>query len=256
MYEFYKVTVRDEVLKRARKDLKIIYEDIPQTEGCSANLANCKAWCCEHQNPSLFYSEFLNTYWNINHSWSKEKLGKLFISAVRTYLDNNPTKGCVFWDKESKLCMQHQTRPFNCRTYGQVPDEDFKPRYERLKVLYADKSNAVVRDQCNLVKSVGSRPTSQQMNDWFEQIKMVEKDVLGENRLQLKGHKSIIHDGDGGSYRTFHDHLLLQMAPISMLDELTRLRTEATEADREAFVKNLESDLEKALHEPDQSKGN
>jgi Fe-S-cluster containining protein len=241
MYEHYQTPIPQNVLKAARKDLRNIYNDVPETEGCMESLPSCGAWCCQHQSPSLFYSEFLNTYWAINHQWSKKQLSDLFIRAVRSYIAGKATKGCIFWDRDSKKCMQHETRPFNCRTYGQVPEEDFRPRFERLKVLYAERPDAFLKEQCGLVKTVGTPPTSRQMNDWFEEIKLVEQDI-GITR-------GLMHDGDGGTYRTYQDHILLQMAPPTLLSQLSHVRETASLEEKEAFVAKMEADIAAELND-------
>ena len=249
MYEFYHIGVSEKTLKQSRKDIHNIYDSISETEGCIENLPTCGAWCCEHQNPSVLYSEWLNTYWRISRDWSRANLSDLFLRAVSTYIDANPTKGCVFWDKDSKHCMQHYTRPYNCRTYGQVPEEDFKPRYERLKVLYADKPGAVIKDQCSLVKSSGKKPTVKDMTEWFEQLKIIEHDILSDQQPLMRNMvHSIIHDGDGGTYRTYHDHILLQMAPPTFLQQLTQLRIKGSKTEKDEFLKKLKIDLEAQLN--------
>lgn len=238
MYDFYDVPLSDATLKRSRKSLKNLYQSIPETEGCLSNIAKeggCGAWCCEVQSPSVFYCEFLNTWNTVKSSWGKERLIKLIMACVRNYLTSNATKGCVFWDTTSKQCQQHMTRPFNCRTYGQIPDEEFKPRYERLKVLYENDPTAAIHPQCNLVKSIGEPPSVEEMQRWFSELQLLETDVGVE--------KNAIHDEKGGSYRTYHDHILLKIGSPALLEKLTIIRQMGDVASKSAFINLLEEQL-------------
>ena len=240
MYDFYNRKLSDSDLKRARKALKRLYEDIPETDGCMVNIekeGGCGAWCCQHQSPSLFYSEFLYAWLHVE-KWEKQKLVDLMLRCVENYLDRNPTKGCVFWDRETKMCGIHKNRPFNCRTYGQIPEEDFKPRYERLKVLYADDPFAVVKDQCHLVTSP-KPPSKSQMDEWFKELQFIEKDIKIDQKL--------MNDGDGGSYRQFHDHIILQTCSPAVIDKLVSLRTRGTDRQRSTFLVDFRKDLEQGL---------
>lgn len=237
MYDFYNKPVD----KRARKALKSLYADIPETDGCMENIAKeggCAAWCCEHQSPSLFYSEFMYA-WTQVEQWPKRKLADLMVRVVETALSSNPTKGCVFWDRGTKLCQVHQARPFNCRVYGQTPAEEFKPRYERLKVLYAEHPNAVVRDQCNLVQS-RKPPTKKEMDDWFRELQFIEVQDVGV-------HPKLLNDDIGGSYRQFHDHVLLKTGSVAFLTKISELRLSGTDIEKAKFVEQFRADLERDL---------
>jgi Fe-S-cluster containining protein len=239
MYQFYKTKYSDGVLKKSRKELKRLYEQVPETEGCKENIAKeggCGAWCCEHQTPMVMYAEFLNTWNTILNMRPADKIASLLVKAVRLYLNGKPTKGCIFWDRSSKLCTQHSTRPLNCRVYGQIPDEEFKPRYERLKVMYKDSPSAVIREQCGIVKSVGIRPTKKDTDTWQHHLEQIEAGLVP---------KDLIHDRVGGSYRTYHDHILLRMGNPDFLAELTDVRLTGTKEQKEEYVAKLVAKLKK-----------
>lgn len=203
-----------------------------------AKEGGCGAWCCEHQTPSLFYSEFLYAWNRVENSWPKDRKIKLILRSVEAYFSSKPTKGCIFWDRETKFCTIHETRPYNCRTYGQIPDEEFKPRVHRLKVLYADNPEAVIRDQCDLVTSP-KPPTKKELDDWFAELTFIEGDIGIP--------KSLMNDGDGGSYRQFHDHVLLKTCSDELLYHMSELRASGSDNDKKAFINQLEKDLEKGL---------
>lgn len=238
MYEFYSKPLDPNAWKRAKDTLKSIYNDIPETEGCMENIAKeggCGAWCCQSQNPSVFFSEFLLTWGRVSGNWTKAQKAELIIRCLRNYFDKTTSKGCVFWNSGTKLCQQHESRPYNCRVYGQTPEEDFKPRYEKLKVLYPD---ADIREQCSLVKSPAP-PTKEQINKWFNEIRFVEHDCGVHHTLHT--------DEPGGSYRSYHDHVLLQIGNAAFLQHVSKLRISGTIEQQEKFIVEFEKDLKRDL---------
>jgi len=133
------------------------------------------------------------------------------------YIKGLTTKGCIFFDTEKYTCKIHNYRPLSCFLYGITPDEEFKPRFEKIKKEYKGVLGAIVKEQCNLIKTKDDKPvTMDDTNKWFEELNEIEK-IFGIER-----HK--ISDGPGGSYRTFHDHILLFMVPDSIMKELQDLR--------------------------------
>lgn len=252
MYEYYKQPPPVAQQKKLRKELKRLYESIPETEGCLANInkdGGCGAWCCEHQTPNVMYAEFLNTMNAIEHTWKEDDIISLVVRCVEAYFNNNPTKGCVFWDRQSKQCLQHQTRPFNCRVYGQTPDEEFKPRFEKLKVLYAENPNAVIREQCNLVKSIGKTPTTEDTAAWFHDLKMTE--------MEGGIHPDQINANQGGSYLTYHDHILIRLCTTKLIEDMTVLKISGNKEKQDRFIRQLVAGIRKkdAARRPTTSTG-
>ena len=239
MYEFYEKTFDRSALRRNRKLLNRLYDEIPETSGCLDNIAKengCGGWCCKYQSPQVMYSEFLNTWHNVMRNWAPERTTKLVMSAVIGYLDSDQNPGCIFFDAENKTCQTHQHRPYNCRVYAQTPDEEFQPRLARLKVLYPEKE---YRDQCNLVETVGKKPTKDEMDLWFHHLNLIEKELLGKN--------APIHDKEGGTYRTYRDHLLLKVGSAKFLLQLTKMKLKGTTEQKEQFLIDLEKRLLKSL---------
>lgn len=231
MFEFYETPLDSPNAKRARKALKILYESIPDTTGCIENIAKpdgCGAWCCKTQSPSAFYCEFSNVWNVIVNSWTKEQILALITRCVENYFASLNQKGCVFWNRETKLCNIHKSRPYNCYIYAQTPDEDFTPRLERLRVLYPECD---FHNQCDLVKSVGHKPTKDEVDQWFKELCFIEMDLGIEPKH--------INDGDGGSYRTFHDHILLQSLTESAIDTITRLKMSGNKLKQEKFIDSI-----------------
>lgn len=194
--------------------LKVLYEGMPQTSGCEKcaeiNGDNIH-WCCKTQSPSMYYVEFLYVFQEVR-KWNKQKRQNLILRAVRNYLDNNPNKGCIFYDDG---CQVYEWRPFVCRMYGVIPEKNWSRRWESLKER--QKENFSASEQCDLVTP--SRIISDNDEDkWHAHTKLCERRLgVPESNIEL-------HDGSGGSYRTFHDHLLLELFGEDILAVLTNVR--------------------------------
>ena len=214
---------------KSQDALRKVYSKIPGTKGCMENLEQCKAWCCRLQSPQLLYCEFTNTWAYVLKHWTVDAIVDLIGKALSTYLSNKPTKGCIFWDSTTKLCRCHKTRPLACRLYGIESDEEFKPKYERLKALYKDNQEAVVMDQCKLVSTInGCKLCKKDTDNWWNELKEVEQSVGIKKRD--------ITDEVGGSYRTFHDHILLHLFPEQMMENFTTVRTLGTPEEKKNVV--------------------
>jgi len=227
-------------LKKSRQLLKELYAKIPETKGCLENINKengCMGWCCSCQTPQVLYSEFLNTWNYVVHNCDNDKILNLIGRCLRSYLFGNKEKACVFWDKETKLCSQHETRCYNCRIYGITPEEEFKPRYERLKVIYPD-----IKPQCTLVKTEsGKEVTKQDIDKWWEYLKFIEMSI-GISR-------DLIHDDIDGSYRTYHDHILIHVLGDDGMEYLSKVRQTNDLLIKENVYKDVMSSMVKFLRE-------
>lgn len=211
--------------------LKILYDDMPQTLGCE----NCekhnsiKDWCCLFQNPGMYYVEFLNVYQDIQHNWSKQKRKDLFLRAVKNFLSNSLSKGCIFYDEG---CLVYERRPFACKMYGIIPKGNWDKRWKRLEERQGDKFEA--RPQCELVSP--DKPVSVENEDkWFSHIANCEK------RIGVPLDIISLHDLAGGSYRTFHDHLLVMIFDPKLLEMLSTYRlSDPSVEDIEETIKKFE----------------
>lgn len=107
-------------IKKGIEKINEVYDEIPDTTGCLKYIempkedGGCGGKCCLYQNPSVLYIEFMNTWKYVMSEYSLDELLALIEKAVRNYLSDMPTKGCVFFDREKKICTQHDTRPYNC----------------------------------------------------------------------------------------------------------------------------------------------
>lgn len=224
-----------------------VYSQIPETNGCLEYInkpkesGGCEGRCCLYQNPSVLYIEFMNTWKYIMKKYDIEDILMIIESAVRTYLSDLPTKGCILFDKEKKICTQHEARPYNCRLYSQVPDEEFKPRYEALKVLQQRDFRVIAMPQCGLTKTVGERPTIDQSNEWWNRMMEIESEC-GIPKDQIT-------DDQMGTYRTYHDHIVLHIFPDDILESLTKIKLSGNIHDKEICVLNTMSWFKRSVIE-------
>lgn len=219
-----------EQLDKNREKLQRIYDGVPDTIGCMENIDKedgCGAWCCQHQSPSVLEVEFANTWKWVNDNLDESETIQLIEKALRNYMSNSQNKGCIFWDSNTKLCMQHKTRPYACRIYGIMSDEEWRPRYEQLKVLNND-----LREQCNLVKTANGKTFTKGTSDayWKDLVNLEAANGIPKSR---------IHDQVGGSNRTYHDHIILNLYSRDILKELSKMRLHAKEEEKERFIKTV-----------------
>ena len=185
----------------------------------------CGAWCCQTQNPQVLYVEFRNAWNNVQENWSDQDIIELVRRSLRAYLFASERDGCVFWDRETKMCSHHETRPFNCRVYGITPEEEWRPRYERLKVIYPD-----TREQCNLVSTAdGSEFTKKKSDSLWNMLKNAEK-TIGVR-------PSDIHDDFGGSYRRYYEHVILHLMGDEGMEMLSQVREHGSNDEKEGVIK-------------------
>jgi Fe-S-cluster containining protein len=238
-FEFYK-TIRSsnkkEKLIKAFSKLHNFYNKIPDTKGCMENInaegGACGAWCCKIQTPQLLYSEFL-LLWNfVSKNWDDDEVCDLFERCMSNAVNPLPSKGCVFFDNDTCMCKVHNVRPYNCRIYGITPDEEFNPRYERLKKEYDRIVGAVIRPQCSLVSTEDdSEITKEQIDEWWEKLVEIERSIGIP--------KDMVSDSIGGSYRTPHDHVLLYNMPENLLNALSGIKQYDDEFDKKRAIKEL-----------------
>ena len=236
----YNIDITQSNLEGPVSALNVLYSGMPATSGCE----KCKEvngdnaiWCCSSQNPSLYYVEFLQVLKVVGETWSNSKKTDLILRAVRNYLDNSLSKGCVFYNNE---CTIYKDRPLQCRLYGVIPKETWDKRWETLKKRQGDKFEA--KPQCTLVTSE-EKITPEMEDKWFLHTKK------SEERIGIAPEIINRHDLAGGSYRTFHDHLLLEFFGEDLLSVLTKAKmTNSTEEEINLLIEELRKQLsEQAL---------
>ena len=170
--------------KKIFEELSLLYSKIPETKGCMdwvlkpESEGGCSSWCCSKQQPNVLTVEF-KSIWNfIINNWSKESFLLVVEKALTSYVFKLQDNPCIFLSKENK-CTIHDNRPYNCRIYGIIPEEEFKPRYERLKVIYPN-----TRDQCRLIKTVDNSIVSKKdIDEWWDGICNLEKSIGIESKI-------------------------------------------------------------------------
>ena len=221
------------------EDLQSDYDSLPETEGCMDNIfggQKCGAWCCEEQNPSVWFVEFLNSLSNFVFTMDTDRFVKLVEDSLNKYLLIDKSSGCVFWDSESKLCSQHETRPINCYFYGVTPPSEFKPRYERLKILNND-----IRPQCDLirVKGGGKYMAKEDIDKSFEAVRVLEQKIgVPVDNL---------NDNPGGSYRSYPEHLLTWLLGEDKMCDLSVVRSSHSIMDKKKLVNSICDNLRESF---------
>ena len=228
--------IKDSELPKAFDKLLNLYQQIPDTNGCMDNIKECHSWCCQNQNPNLVYCEFLRTWNHILKTWDGDKIISLVERALQNYLSDLPVKGCIFRNEETHLCDIHKYRPLSCMLYAITPKEEFDERLEKIKARYKGQIGAFFRDQCPLVETVnGKKVTTKDTDKWWTELKEIERSIGIE--------ESHIVDRFGGTYLTFHDHLLIYLLPEYLFNNLASVRQYGNIADKhkviETFIKVL-----------------
>ena len=124
----------------------------------------------------------------------------------------------------------------NCRIYGITPDEEFNPRYEKIKKEYSSIIGAVIKPQCDLVSTVDENKISvKDTKSWWNKMVKVERSVGIPEKM--------ITDKVGGSYRTCHDHILLYNMPENVLNSLAGIKMYDKKIDKIAAIKEIISNI-------------
>ncbi len=224
----YGVNTSDSNLVGPLVSLRILHEEMPKTTGCD----RCKEvngdnvdWCCKTTNPSMYYVEFLNSWQAVQDEWSKDDKLDLVVRAIRNYLSESLEKGCIFYHGG---CTTYDKRPFACRMYGVIPKQTWDERRVIFKGRYGEDFEP--RAQCDMVTA--DKEISREMEDnWFLFIRRAEERI-GVPEAVING-----HDEPHGSYRTFHDHMLVELFPPEFLNYLTKLRLSSpSEEDIDKFI--------------------
>ncbi|MHA2279373.1 MAG: hypothetical protein ACXAC5_00570 [Promethearchaeota archaeon] len=216
--------------------LQVLYDEMPKTSGCERcqeiNGPERKDWCCVLQNPSMYYVEFLKVYQSVE-KWERDKRKELILRALHNYLDNSLSKGCIFYNNG---CQTYENRPFGCKMYGVIPAVSWERRWELLKERQGESFEA--KPQCTLVTA--EKEISPELEDkWFLHTRNCE-DRIGVPREIIN-----LHDFAGGSYRSFHDHLLLELFGEEILSILTNVRMSSpSREDIELTIDELRSTID------------
>ncbi len=206
----YGAKVDGETIRRPLVSLKVLYDGMPETTGCekcSEVNGDDAHWCCCTMNPSMYYIEFIKVWQHVQNTWGRKKKINLFVRAIENYLFMGQGKGCIFFDDG---CRVYDQRPFYCRMYGIIPKDSWDSRIEAIKKRDEDFE---FRPQCELVETKEG-VTEEDEDKWFAHVKQCEEKLVPAGYIKL-------HDIPGGCYRTFHDHLLLEVLEPSTMNVLT-----------------------------------
>lgn len=218
--------------------LESVYESMPATKGCE----NCPEkngdnafWCCKLNVPSMYSVEFSHIWDYVSKEWDETQRKELLYRAIKNYLTNSTQKPCCFYDNG---CLCYELRPQVCRSYGIVPQKNWDKHVKSLKKRFGPSYK--IKNQCNLVKTEsGEKVTPEQEDTWFKRIALLEK-------MSVPKHAFDLHDEEGGTYRTFHDFILLTTQKPELLMMLTKVKqSNPSEEDIDKFIETLRGLLEK-----------
>lgn len=234
----YGVSTVDSNIRAPLVSLNVLYDRMPQTTGCEKcgeiNGDNL-AWCCRTMNPSMYYVEFLYV-WEKVQKWTKKDKAALIVRAVVNYLSRSLTKGCIFYDGR---CLCYDQRPLACRMYGVVPQDVWDRRLQGLKDQLGEDNVRHWTKQCDLVSVKNGSPINEDDEmKWFNFTKTAEE------RIGVPSHVIKLHDLPAGSYRTFHDHLLLELFPAKAMNGLTATKMRKP---NEEWIRDFARDIVKQL---------
>lgn len=245
------IKLREDKLSEANESLQRLYTQTPETTGCEYNCSNgiCGAHCCKNNTPSLFYSEF-RYLWDEFRKSTKEEYIKTVLAAIRNVLSDTLIKGCVFHDPETLKCKTHETRPLVCRVYGVTPKSVWDKRVERVKELnkdHPDKDEYFSKlEQCNLIKTLDGKseiPIKKEQR-FFRRTQDIERS------LGIKKQTIDLHDLPGGTYRTMHDHIMLEIFDSDFLTMLSKIKLQRlSEKQIDSILETISSSLEQIWQE-------
>jgi len=217
-----------------------VYKKIPDTKGCMDNLKECCGWCCSVNNPHVLKCEFERIFEFVMKTWTVGDLLELIEKALVNYLAGEVSKRCIFFDEKEKKCRIHDIRPFACRMYGITPEEEFKERYNKLVEKYKDNVLMILRPQCNLVSTIDNTKLTREDSDklWNEMIKIEIADGTPAKQIVDKA---------GGTYLTYHDHLLITMIPDYLMENLSKVRQFGDDKDKRKLIGTILNLLESAF---------
>lgn len=218
---------------KALEMLHGLFARLPETTGCErcreVNGDN-EQWCCRNNSPSMYRIEFLNV-WAETEPWDKEKRKRLLFRAIRNFLSSEFNKPCVFWEDG---CTVYGSRPLACRNYGIIPKKSWHEHNESLKKKLGN--DFPLQKQCDMVSVLdGELITDQKMNNWFDTTRFAER-ILGIADRFIN-----LHDEEGGTYRTFHDHIMMSEENKDFAEVLVQLKLKQPTSEQiDAFLKTLD----------------
>ena len=118
-----------------------------------------------------------------------------------------------------------------------TPTGSWNERWKRLEERDGELFDA--KPQCNLVRSDCEISVDDE-DKWFGHSKNCEKRIgVPESIIDM-------HDSGGGSYRTFHDHMLMELFDEKFLNMLSSVRLTSPSADEiDKCIEAIRAELQK-----------
>jgi Fe-S-cluster containining protein len=227
---------------KAIEKIQSLVSAIPETT-CSHRGICCRAGC-----PNMTLGEYVWISRDYVEKLSKDQRLDLIMRCVKQYITpQDPTKWrpCPLLSEDMK-CQVYTARPFRCRTYGLIPEKMYRDMAERVeKETKVPSTFTPLCIQCKLVK------IKPELADKFPGGKISEEMIVDiETRLKANDRELGIEDkvqDAGFSYLTFHDwHLLLTLGD-QVMESLTKVRLQKSNAAKEHFLVLLKQQITDAM---------
>jgi len=221
-------TVSPLVMKLAK-----IYSRVPETKCCGSGV------CCKTGCPHMYYSEFLNLWLDVEEMDSQYRAEVIFRS-LKNYLDESVVKPCPLYcegaDGRIKGCLCYERRPYNCRFYGVIPDEEYEKRVDGFEKTFGRKAmkKNPLRTQCQDVEITdGCLVNPGYIDDIADEIETLDIE-LGIRQTLVKSKQSS---------RTLHDFVMLTYFGERKMVDLTEIRVNSSEETKKGFLEEMKKQL-------------
>lgn len=238
----FNMSPSEDEIQMAIYNIKELFSTLPETT-CGHKTECCRAGC-----PNMYYSEYLAL--RVEHIEKMDKIKRvdLLLECLRRYLKEQnilDPKPCPLLD--GNMCSTYEARPYRCRTYGLIPDEEYNKMVDAVssdfKIL---KEKIPLCNQCNLVKIkpeyLGKYPDGKLPKDKVKNDQLLIKttDIMIGMPIQIQSLYG---------YLTFHDwHLLFEIGQ-EWIESLSKMRVSKKwsglkDDDKEKFILSLKKSVE------------
>lgn len=238
----FKMEPTDDEIQMALYNVNELFKTLPETT-CNQRTECCKAGC-----PNMYYSEYLNLRLSFIEKMDRKKRLDLLVECIRRHLKEqniqNP-KPCPLLD--GNMCGVYSARPYRCRTYGLIPDEEYNKMVDAVaKDFRLPKEKIPLCQQCPFVK-VKPEFKEKFPNNKLPKGKIQEDQILVKTTDIMIGMPVPLQPMYG--YLTFHDwHLLFEIGE-GWLESLSKLKVsekwkKLPEEEKEKFIMTLKKSVE------------
>jgi len=217
--------------KNILKKLQKQYDKIPATvcHFCPQKMT-VEADCCKHFSPPMYLSEFVAIL-KIVEKWNQEEKLDLLSSCFESFVNHDIVRPCPLLGADNR-CKIYQSRPANCRFYGQYSDPEWQKRLKKVSEEWEISIDEIpMKKQCGCPNVDFSRKDAKSLalkeeNDIFEEIAELDVEFLEENAIIKNGLTNFERDlvYSGKTYLSFDAQYLLIFIGPDNLEKLADMR--------------------------------